>query len=303
MKKFIKKFLHIAEMLIPPLLAHVIKNIFLMLWKPNTWRVSIGNYNRMHSQLIILGNGPSLNESIKRLENSLEEFDCMAVNGFANTQYYEKIKPNMYVLADPVYFLDRTELADNTKEIVNSLEKSLREKTVWKIAIFVPNYGRNSEFVRNIRTNVNISMFYFNMHDHFAPISERFRYFLWDRNWIALAGKTVLNTCVNLGINIIGADTSWHEQLRVDQENNKLYTIDKHFYGEKKVYVYADSFGKVPERLDRELVAISKALSSYWDLKKYAEKRKIKIYNASSYSNIDAFPRKSIKDIEKRGNV
>ena len=87
MKKFIKKFLHIAEMLIPPLLAHVIKNIFLMLWKPNTWRVSIGNYNRMHSQLIILGNGPSLNESIKRLENSLEEFDCMAVNGFANTQY------------------------------------------------------------------------------------------------------------------------------------------------------------------------------------------------------------------------
>lgn len=310
MKKAIKKTLKLMDFIMPPVLMYMAKGMFLLLWKPSTWRVSIHKYNKKYPRLMVIGNGPSLNESIDRLADRKKKFDLMAVNGFACSRHFEDIKPNMYVLSDPVYFLEKDKLSTDTKEIVDHLEDSLRKKAKWDIAVFVPNYGKDSVFVKNIKKNTHISMFYFNMHDHFAPKSERLKYFLWDRNWIALAGQTVLNTCVNLGIilrykeiDIIGADTSWHEQLRVDQENNKIYTIDKHFYGERKVYLYADPYGMVPERLDRELVSISKALSSYWDLKGYAEKRGIRIYNASFYSDIDAFPRRTFENVGKKGDM
>ena len=80
--------------------------------------------------------------------------------------------------------------------------------------------------------------------------------------------------------------------MHVDQETNELYTIDSHFYGEKKVVLYADNEGKVPQKLHDELNCISRALSAYWDLKGYADYAGVKVFNASKYSLIDAFERK-----------
>ena len=301
MKGILKKIYYGINFFLPPFLMTIITDLVLLIRKPNTWNITTTNYKKEHNSLIILGNGPSLNESIERLSIVCNNYDCMAVNGFANTEYYELLKPNMYVLADTVFFLERDKLSERVRNTVNSIESNLLNKTDWNIALFVPNYGRSSELIKNVCKNKHIRIYFFSMHDHFIPLGRRMKYFLWDRNWIALAGKTVLNTCVNLGIILrysdiflVGADTSWHEQLRIDQDNNKLYTIDRHFYGENKIYIYADSYSKVPERLDRELITVSQALSSYWELKDYADTRDVHIYNASGYSDIDAFERRKL---------
>ncbi len=297
-KQIIKTF----EFILPPFLTCILKSLYLLVRKPETWQVSVKQFNKNYEKMIVFGNGPSLNDSIRRYRNCFDRAERVAVNSFANTQYYEDIKPSMYVLADPVFFLDKTEIAERTRIIVEQLEKNLIEKTKWNLGLFVPNFGKESAFVNTIKNNPNITVYYFNMHDHLVPFGKKMKYWFWDHNWIALAGNTVLNTCVNLGIilrykeiYLLGADSNWHEQLKVDQKDNRLYSLDKHFYGERKTYVYADSYSKTPERLDRELVTISKAFRSYWELKEYAKSRNVGVFNSSEYSVIDAFPRKKIQ--------
>ncbi len=301
MKRNVKGFIEVLVWIMPPIVMAFIKSIYLLIRKPFTWKRTFHNFSRMHSTLLILGNGPSLQTSLTKLDKDKNDYDCVAVNSFATTSSYEVIKPNMYILADTAYFLRKEDLLERVQNVVDSLADCLVKKTTWELSLFVPNYGEKSEFIRKVKTNPFIKVYYFNMHDHFIPIGKGMKYYLWDKNWNAFAGQTVLNTCVNLGIvlkykeiYLVGADTSWHENLRIEQDNNKLYTIDKHFYGDRKVYVYADPYGKIPERLDRELISVSKALSLYWELKEYADTRNVRIYNASEYSDIDAFPRMSL---------
>ena len=98
-------------------------------------------------------------------------------------------------------------------------------------------------------------------------------------------------------IYIFGADTTWIEKIKVDQETNNIYTIDKHFYGETKRLLYKDTEWKIPIKLHEELRSIAIALENYWELKEYSLYNNVKIFNASEYSLIDAFDRRKISDI------
>ena len=131
------------------------------------------------------------------------------------------------------------------------------------------------------------------------PLSLESKFKAWDENLIAPPNQTVLNTCVWLGvflrykeIFLIGADSTFMQDIRVDQETNLLYLIDSHFYGEIKRPIYTDADGTIPQKLHVELNSISVMLSNYWDLKYYADYAGVKIYNASKYSLIDAYERR-----------
>lgn len=298
----LKTFVCIIKSLLPPIIFNIIKTIYLLLRYGIRYYSTIKEFDRTHDSLLIFGNGPSLNETIKSYEMSFSKYDCMVVNGFANTEYFERVKPNVYVLADPAFFIKYTIMCDRIKKLSQSLAESLKIKTQWNMTLIVPEYGRNSDLINDISDNKNINILYYNSHDLIIPLSKKHQYFLWNHNLIAPLSQTVLNTCLTLGISLnykniylIGADTSWIENLRVDQENNKLYTIDKHFYGEKKIYLYADGNDTIPERLDRELLCNHRALAYYWELKSYAEYNQVNIYNASAYSLIDAFERKKLE--------
>lgn len=52
----------------------------------------------------ILANGPSLKLEIEDLEKDKCEDDILVVNYFANTEYFEKIRPKYYCLADPRFY-------------------------------------------------------------------------------------------------------------------------------------------------------------------------------------------------------
>ncbi len=267
--------------------------------KPKNFLSTVGSIQRTCDNFVIIGNGPSLNDSLKEQRNEIVGNDCIVVNQFCKTDYYTEIKPKHYLIADPAYFGDIDSSTSRLKDIVLSFTESIVNKTTWDINLIVPSFAEGSEFLKAIKKNTFIHVFFYNTANVVTPISLQKKYEAWDKNLISPPAQTCLNTCVWLGvflryknIYMIGADTTWIEQLHVDQETNEVYTIDSHFYGEKKVTLYADVEGKIPQKLHDELNCISRALEQYWELKEYADYTGVKVYNASKYSLIDAFERK-----------
>ncbi len=261
---------------------------------------TIKNIEKKSDVLIVIGNGPSLNDTFKEHKEEIINKECVVVNSFCNTVYYEEIKPKYYVLADPAYFGDVKNFDIRLKNVVTNVWDAILRKTTWDIHLIVPSYANGSAIIDAISDNPHISVYFYNIKDLRCNKMNKFE--AWDLNLIAPPAQTCLNTCVWLGIclrfkrvYLIGADTTWIELLHVDQETNEIYTIDSHFYGKKKVILYSDEEGQVPQKLHDELNCISRALESYWDLKTYADYAGVNVYNASEYSLIDAFERKKIE--------
>src|ERR1035437_5994710 len=58
----------------------------------------------------ILGNGPSLNYSLKNNLDFIKKCDILCVNNFAQSEYFQILKPDDYVLFDGYYFLHDNEI-------------------------------------------------------------------------------------------------------------------------------------------------------------------------------------------------
>ena len=55
-------------------------------------------------ELVVLGNGPSLNDTVADHSDFLASRRLLAVNFAANTPLFRQLKPDYYVLADPHFF-------------------------------------------------------------------------------------------------------------------------------------------------------------------------------------------------------
>ncbi|MDE6299483.1 MAG: hypothetical protein K2M10_07555, partial [Muribaculaceae bacterium] len=90
-----------------------------------------GRSGRREDSIVIMGNGPSLRQTIDNNLAWLESHELMAVNFFANTPDFSRLRPRYYILADGVFFS-----ATNDAN-VKRLWESLRGVS-WKITLFVP---------------------------------------------------------------------------------------------------------------------------------------------------------------------
>lgn len=295
------KIKEILCLFVPPVLI-ILKNKLMNRNKPlvsKEFVSTIGNITPTCDKLVVIGNGPSLNDSIKEQKNAIIANDCVVVNQFCKTDYYTELKPKYYLLADPAYFGTIDNYTNRLKNIVLDFIESIVNKTTWDINLIVPSFARDSEFINAVKKNHYIHVYFYNNINAYVANSSQMKYDAWDHNLIAPPAQTCLNTCVWLGIflrykkiYLIGADTTWIELLHVDQETNEVYTIDSHFYGTKRVTLYSDEEGTPPQKLHDELNCISRALSQYWELKYYSDYAGVKVFNASKYSLIDAFERK-----------
>lgn len=294
------KIKEILYLFVPPIF-NILKNKLMNRNKPlvsKEFVSTIGNITPTCDKLVVIGNGPSLNDTLKDLKDKIKENDCIAVNHFCETECYIQIKPKYYLLADPAYWGDVKTYADWLKAKITRFTETIIAQTSWDINLIIPSSAYHSQFVKRVSTNPYIHIFYYNSinYNHSTQLSK---YELWDSNSIAPPAQTVLNTAVWLGIflrykkiYLIGADTTWLEELEVDQETNELYFVDTHFYDKKRKPIYSDVEGKIPQKLHEQLDCISRAFSQYWELKGYADYVGVNVYNASKYSLIDAFERK-----------
>lgn len=257
-----------------------------------------------HSEkMVIIGNGPSLNESVVKYKEEILANDRMAVNFFASSDLYEQLKPNIYVFADPAFF----DIPDNQKKSIEALFQHLIQKTNWSLRIFVPYEARNAKLLATLHVNPNIKVdYYFTKDQNVGSISK---FEAWDRNLIGPPRQNVINVALYLSLYwgyketyLIGVDMSSLEDIRIDQKTNELFSLDSHFYNNKGVYSDKKLFdfkrGRIRSdwKLHEYIYAFGRMFEYFYDLKEYADCKGLKVYNASEYSWINVFERKKLKN-------
>ena len=176
--------------------------------------------------LLILGNGPSLNDTLKNNPAArLQGFDLMAVNAAACSEQFSALQPKLYILNAVTYFQNNSELSPFYIQAKNDLFEALKEKTRWDMTLLVPFRAKKSiDFQMLIKSNQNLKVSYFNQ----TPV-EGLNF--WSHRWYNLGWgmprpHNVLIPGIMVGIRlgyktigVVGADHSWLADLSVNENN------------------------------------------------------------------------------------
>jgi len=270
------------------------------------------NFNiKDKSDLIILGNGPSGIIDLVDLKKE-KDIPFMAVNMFASTEYFFKLKPNYYLMSDHAFFtFSETAFLNNDPNKVNSSAEELKQYQIiinqvwrnilesnWDITLLIPSIYKNSYIVKFAKSK-NIQIHYFN----YVVIKG----FNWFENLcykLKLGSpqcQNVINNCIFESIQLnfkniylIGVENNFHINIFVD-DDNLLKQKDDHFYEVKHKFVPVAHANGSSVKMHEFLLSLHKAFYAHHRLQQYAQFRGVNIYNATKGSFIDAYPRKEIQ--------
>lgn len=246
---------------------------------------------------VILGNGPSLQQSMDAHPDFFKSHDLLCVNSFSVTKEYTELKPSYYVMLDPGLWLGDHETAKKTFECI-------RTTTSWPLTLYIPVSASDQGIFKELaRANPNIRVVFFNytVYKGFQNLG----YWLFRRNLAMPQSQNVLVASLFLAVNmryknvyLFGADHTWHQNLHVD-DNNMLCLKDVHFYEQEEKASYRPFYkgAHLTETFTMHeiLATFSKVFIGYFVLNEYAKSRGCTIYNASDVSFIDAFKRIKIE--------
>jgi hypothetical protein len=235
----------------------------------------------------VFGNGPSINDDIKKFKNNMKLNDVFVVNFFAKSDYFFEIKPNNYILLDNAFF--EKENTENYKEFY----ETLKNKIDWEINFHLPNFARKSDIYQNyLSKNKFIKILFYNytVYNGF----DKFGYFLMNKNLCMTQSQNIVVAALLRSIQvgyksvfIFGAENSWHTRIKVNHKNQLFYE-DIHLYDTKenpnRTYLMQ---GKLHDQMN----SLYKLFLGYQKVQKYAVNNKCHIYNCTKNSYIDAFPR------------
>lgn len=245
---------------------------------------------RLNRNLIILGNGPSLSETIENYGDILKSNDTMAVNFAANTGEFFRLKPRHYVLADPHFFQGR-----GKDRNVDLLWENI-SKADWPLTLHVPSDAKLPTGLSARSQSMDVRRF--NMTPGEGYDSVCFPLF---RKGLAMPRpRNVLIPALMEGVRegyeeiyIAGADHTWPHTLYVD-DRNRVVTVQPHYYKEEPAELdrIAEVYAGV--RIHQILESMAIAFRSYHTVRRFAEKNGVYIYNSTPGSLIDAFPRRDL---------
>lgn len=239
-------------------------------------------------RIIIMGNGPSLADTINEHAQTLHNTPLMAVNFAANTPQFQQLKPRYYLLADPHFF------KGSNDENVGRLFDNLRNAT-WRMTLFVPFPA-----LKKVRQLVGETIETVGYNLLAAEGNKRICNRLFNSGRAMPRPRNVLvpsiMTALKMGyheIYVVGADHTWIQTLQVDN-NNHIVSIQPHFYKEddKEIERVRRTYVDIP--LHQVLDSLGIALRSYHALNRYAHSIGAHIYNATPVSLIDAFERRPL---------
>ncbi len=251
-----------------------------------------------YSEVVVLGNGPSLNNLLKNRIDFLNGKKKMAVNFFANTSAYEQVKPELYVLNAPEFWLN--DVSESYLKSREELFNNLAYKTHWKLDIFIAVAAGQSDYWKKIlQENNQIGIHYYNP----TPIDgfQWFRHSCYRKYCGLPRPHNVLIPALILAINagfkniyVAGADHNWMKDLFV-ADDNTVYLTQKHFYDAQTAGPEVmKKLGRDKRKMHEILTKFIHAFKGYFDIDIYAKAGKSKIINITPNSFIDAFERKKI---------
>lgn len=243
-----------------------------------------------HPAIVILANGPSLNDTMARYADMLKNAVTMAVNFAANTDMFFDLRPRYYVMVDPVFF------GDDSVANIARLRQNLA-RVSWPMTIFVPR-----RFIKavpaSIKANPNISTAGLN--------TVGIEGWQWLRNF-AYSSRLgmprprnvlipAIMAAIAMGykkIYLTGADHSWMKTLSVDDDNN-VVSVQPHFYKDNTAELKRVDTTYRGLRLHDVVESFAIAFRSYHTLARFAARQGISIYNSTPGSFIDAFERRPL---------
>lgn len=246
--------------------------------------------------LVVMGNGPSLNDTIADCRRQLEALPLLAVNFAALSPEFWQLRPSYYVLADPVFFAPAAE--GNVGKLRDAFAR-----IDWPVTLFVPVRSKAAAH-RLTAGNANITVAGFNPVgvEGFELLEEK----AFDLGLGMPRPRNVLipslMIAISLGfktIYVAGADHSWMKTLDVTDDNT-VVSVQPHFYAESKeekarvTSVYKDV------RLHEVVYSFYVAFKSYFTIERYARRRGVSIYNVTPGSFIDAFQRCNLATVSVR---
>ncbi|WP_339504589.1 hypothetical protein [Pseudomonas sp. RL_105y_Pfl2_101] len=253
-------------------------------------------------KVIVLGNGPSLRtdlEAVVKLSSN-SYIDVCVVNDFAFSDAFFKIRPCFYVLADPNYWKEGVigELHVRRERLIDILVN----KVTWPMRVMLPVEAKQT-FKLNDATSQFVAFEFYNR----TPVDgfDCMKFRLFDYRVGMPPPFNVLIAALTLSIAngykkifVLGADHSWHEELSfVDGEG--VLVAQKHFYDNeaerKPVYKDGSEFFTIGDLFIRW----GKVFKIYEILALYASYRGAVVYNLSSKTYIDAFPRATIEEFDE----
>ncbi|SOD92327.1 hypothetical protein [Spirosoma fluviale] len=246
----------------------------------------------------VLGNGPSLTESLTTQLDFIRQTEIVCVNNFAHAEVFTQLRPQDYVILDPNYFVFTEQTAD--RDDIRKTLSIFLEKVDWPMTLFVPHFAKGTYLLGKIEQgNPLITVVYFN----YTVVRgfKRLTYWLYAKGFGMPQAQTVIIAALALMINrkfktiyLFGADTSWHEQIRLNDQN-QLLIKQIHFYDKPKDVthqpVYLDAERKRTFSMAAQFLSLHKAFRGYEVLRDYADYRGVQVINASAKSYIDAFER------------
>lgn len=239
-------------------------------------------------RLVILANGPSLRRTLAERRDFLGRTTTMCVNFMANAPEFSLIRPDYYVLADPHFFTGLSH--ENVKTLWDRISRA-----DWPMTLFVPvTRQRRAAELLGKDSAVKLATFNFVGIDAFAWLEK----IAFSSGWAMPRPRNVLIPALMIAIRagftdiyIAGADHSWLETIRVDDDNH-VVSVQPHFYNDSD----AEKKRSVTEYKGYHLHDILKsfyiAFNSYHQIARFARSRGVNIYNSTEGSYIDAFPRK-----------
>ena len=235
-------------------------------------------------RLIIMGNGPSLRQTIEENGEKLLGSDTTAVNFAANTPEFFKLKPRHYVLADPHFF-------GASDSNVDLLWSNLA-KTDWPMTLHVP--VREAGRLKNLNPHLGVQGFNMTPGEGYDGICHT----LYGGALAMPRPRNVLIPAIMEGIRdgydeiaIVGADHTWPHTLYVD-DLNRVVSVQPHFYEENPKELDRIAREYAGRRLHDVMESMVVAFKSYHRIERYARRKGVKIYNATPGSLIDAFERR-----------
>ncbi len=243
------------------------------------------------TDLVVLANGPSLNNTITAHRDFLTGQSLWAVNHAVQSDAFVSLQPQYYLLADPLFWL--------VPEICNNTFKALAERVTWAMTLFMPTRANSSkEWSMLLAANTHITVVQYNS----TPV-EGFQWFtncVYRKGWgmprphnVLIASLAVALRMPFKTIYIAGADHSWLPEISVN-DNNEVLMHQKHYYDtntSRPATVRNEDLSTA--RLHTILGHMATAFRSYWILRDFAQAQHIEVLNITPNSYIDAFPRYS----------
>lgn len=273
----------------------------VMLFKENfrNYVSRAGTVGKPAPAMTILGNGPSLATELPALiaRRPQDTSDFMVVNYFAEDARFEQVRPEYYVLSDPMFFRDST-----SRERVRALYETLDSKVTWPMNLYVQYYNPERFDYRAALPNPNIRIvrFHTQVYRGFRPLEFwLFRHGLGSANFgtVVQVGEYVALLLGYRRIELYGVDHTLLEGLCVDGQN-RLCRIDRHYYDaqgpQSPPAVPQPIYRKVPHEaytMAGYLAEVAELFRGHEVLRDYARSLGARIVNCTQGSIIDAYER------------